>query len=530
VRSGATGLIGRAGGIWILGVVGCSATEPVIFNFSDPIWSGLTVITTVDGDDRPIRVSAPFLLESGVLVDGQPPSWTLEPNEVAAVAAVIPIVDLRRSLPGLQVPVAQVVVTEGPPGPGSAPPNANSTWTTAPVPLSSSALRLAPGGTAQPLPEPAARTFLETLALGAYADLEYCRSELPPLVAFAASEYPLADQGGRKFIRVRVVDRNRLLVAAHAGLYLLHRDQPFVPTGQGSDPRNLIETTSLDPTSRAEIQGVAIADPGEVEPRVWVVVGVDPRPEAPVVPPSSVHLLRLTASGLVVVETSTKSAGGTLRDVAIGVDGTVAISGDDDTVLMRDPLDGRWSRTRLAAETMPLTDPHRRIVSLDDPVYSFVATTQGQIHRFHRRDRRWELQIHLLPTTDAPTFWSIAAHQGPRGKELWLGGEGLHHSDGGPFQVVQPELPPGYANCALLGRPFRFDSEISAVAILGEYLYASLLRCTAVIGLRLEDRCPFLVPPAAGGAQSAEGAYDLVQSDGALYLVTSAGRVLTTGP
>lgn len=529
MTAGATDLIRRASQIGALGLLGCSSTEPVVFDFSDPTWSGLAAIATVDNDGRPLRISPPFQLEAGVLVDGQPPSWTLEAPEVAAVAAVMSVEGLDRALPGLQVPRVQVVVAGGPPEATGNAPNPQATWTTAPFPPDSLALRLAPGGSTERLSETAARRFFEFLSLGAYTDVEYCRSGLPPLRAFAAAEYPLADLGTKKLTRVRVVDGDRLLVAAQAGIYLLERGQPFVPSAAGQTPRNFIETVALDPTPRAEMQALAIDDPGALEPRIWAVVGVDPRPEAPRVPPSSVHLLRLTRSGLLIIETSTRSAGGTMRDVAIGVDGTVAVTRADDTVLMRDPADGRWSRTSFAPETMPLTDIHRRIVSVDDPTYSFVATTQGQIHRFHRQDRRWEVQIHLLPTTDAPTFWSIAPTTGSS-SDLWLGGEGLHHSTGGPFEVVVPQLPPSYAPCALLGRPYRIDSEISGVAILNGYLYASLLRCTALIGLRLEDRCPFLLPPEVGGAQGAEGAYDLVRSNGALYLVTSNGRVLTTGP
>lgn len=506
---------------------GCSATERLALFLEAE--DGVVVVAALNTNGHPVRTSPSRTLREGRWVEGGPPELVLKDDEPEAVVLYLPLADAEAALPGLITPTTDLRFGIGPiPAPtGGAPPSPFARWSSRPAPEVTEAWRILADQEGRRLTAEERGPIAAPIQIAGWLDPEYCRSRLGPLLPYADTDLPLAGWV-RKARRIRVAGPDQVLVADEDQLFVVRRGQAFVPTGVPPEPTNLLPVGALEPTARAAIVGAAVAPDGAGGWRVWVATGVDTRRDPPLTIRQGVHELHLGDQGLTVIATATRSEGPSFRDLALAPDGTLALTRDDDAVVFRDPRDGHFRLTRFAPSTRTLDDTSRRIVALDDPRTPFLATTEGQIHRYRAREDRWDLEVFVLPSSDAPDFLSIATVPGSPGPEAWIGGAGLYRSIGGPFTQEEPSPPPRYAACALEDPPRYLDS-VTGLAVDGEALYAASLRCNAVIGVRRSDNCTFMVTPSEG-VERREGAYDLAFADGALYFLSTDGRILISRP
>ncbi len=503
------------------------------------VTADVAVIVTLDGNDVPVRMSAPFGLDDGIVSYGQPPDWTFEGPEATLIAV------------GLDA--AQLTAVYGPyaPRPGRpelslARPPLQPQFDPL-TPLDEIWLETAIGPNAFVIP--AEGSPGRRLSIDAYPTLQNeMRLRLPVdpepclpggerrLFAYASDLDGALDaiDANRNQQRLEAVARldDRTALIGGPGLFVVRRGQRAARGRPEHDaPDVWVPGDRLWPGENGgRVQSIAMhpADDGPVKRGVVTVRGNDR---------SWIHQISLSDGGVFLQQTLAEIEQTNLMDIDLDAEGRyVAVARDGDVYF------GGLGSTDVDSS---------RIIDVDE-IETFAVRWTGQIQEpvVVSGDRAiylsnatfdsWTSDVTLTITERGEiTELTIV----PDRTEIWAAGsDGVIAVRPGrqPLRQQTLILPPRFLDCAVPTSPLeglRTLLAVDALAAGDGFVYASQESCSGVIAIRLQDRCISVLTPDGGPAEvifiSGGGDKQLraaTYGDGQLIMVGDEGRIVTNLP
>ena len=502
----------------------------------------LAVVLTLDGNEVPVRVSAPFSLSEGSVLAGSPPDWDLEGSEQTMIAVALDDAALS-SLYGDLAP------RDGQPTIELAPPPDRPSFDPQ-TSLTEVWLQTAVGPDAFVIPAdaPAGQrldideypTVQAELRVRLPVDPEPClpRGERR-LYPYAAELDGAFDDLGFTRVQQRLsdvarLDNNTALIAG-PGLYVLRRGQRAARGRSTHDESDIwIPGILLFPNGRGgRVVSIALLPAGGDGVRRGVITARSSTEDEGDI--SWIHQITFGPNGVFLEQTLAELAGRQLENVDIDADGRFVTIAEDGQVFV-----GELGSTTL--ENYTVTDrPLEGLVvgwtgQQDNPI---VVGADLALYLANTDLDMWG-PIDVSAFNDSSEISEIALL--PERNQIWAAGTNaaiMVREGRGDWEYPSLQLPPRFEPCAIPMSPLeglRTKLNVDAIAAGDGYIYLSQESCTAVIALREQDRCVSVLTPDGGPAQLVTSGDDDKQLRGATYesgqliMVGDDGRVLTNLP
>lgn len=324
-------------------------------------------------------------------------------------------------------------------------------------------------------------------------DLEHCRTSPDRLVPFTASvdAYPaMSVDLGRRIFRVRIIDRDRVLVSSEGVVYLARRGEAF--------SMDRIFTINEVPGGNMYITSIELGPENPGGPRAVFVGGS-------VMDLPAVLELALENDRLTYVRTATIPSGprfmdGRVDDLELDDDGNLIAAGRPELLLVRERGSDVWHRR----------DPreaeggsrYQRVQATHDPADPhLLSENRGFLFLGDAVTQRYA-KLDASGTVESLSYDALAAKAD--GSELYAGGRFgvlIAKKRGEQWQTqTNLLLPPRFYPCALLeaNGNVRIGRTIASLTTDEDALYFALNQCNSVLRMRTRDRCFSVLAPEEG--------------------------------
>ena len=516
-RSPATALAREASWIALAILAGCTKTELATIDLSDR--EGVVAfIVVLDERDEALRVTRPFGVEQGNVSFGERPQLELTAEESEAV-----LLELDRSALLLRHPdfvmerAEELEVELRAPPPAEVVRGVDPLRATKETAIDAAGTRLTDllDESSLEADSARARAILSQLTLTLPIDPEHCRPTDAAFVPFGREAALISDPDrmarsldGALLLGSRALLRTRLAVHLVDRGGAIDRLGSFEAALLGDS--SFLTDFALDPTSGRLM--AAVITPRGLAPSASAVVELSP-----------------TSTSIEYVRSVLELDPGELEGIAISREGRTAALGENGSVHLEEP-NGSFSVRKIDD---PAEDPKARTISwTDDPARPLIATSRNRIQVWDRDTDRFAAEVVVLPTEVSLHLDAIATD----GAEIWTAGSGgfLMRLTGGVFERIEPKLPPRYVGCATQGGVGLFVDDILDLALYDGYAYAVLAKCSALMAIRMSDRCVSLL--SVDGAEphllqeEVDGLRSVDVAGGEVLVTDAAGRALILSP
>ena len=476
----------------VCAVAGGCTPEPIPLDLTDrDVDFGFLVV--VDSNLSPRRLSATFAIEDQEVVHGALPAVSLLDADEGAVFVAFRRTDVADRVHGFDTSApSSIAVRIGQPPSSATVVYRRDAWTTTlKLPEDSAVINAETGATLSD------RRTLDSLYLTVTVDPEFCgKAYTNKTVPFGATErilpnesLRLAGHSGSKTRNIEqllTLDDDTIIGLHRAYLFMATRgeDVPSTPLAETwpakvvathqltpSSPRGaLLFRAALSPTTRADgRRTLLLAGKDHDEQGLILEVAVDGRGFEPI-GTASIALAQVPA----------------LEDVIFDVNGNALATGDEGVVLVRRP----GERVFTPAPVLTTLRLVRRIVSTGDPeAPHLLASDDGRLHVGDAISGAL-MVTPISHNTTSLHFNGLAV----AGGELWAAAEEgvitVRGTDGGwkPAELI---TPPSMDLCSIPidGGARILAGEVLDLATDGDHVYAIFAECSAIVRIRLSDRC-----------------------------------------
>jgi hypothetical protein len=498
--------------------IGCEKTLPIEVGGIDFDY-GFFVTYPAEGEE-PIRISSTFGVEDGAIVFGDPPALVLGDDEERFLFVAMDAEDLHPSFERARASELQAIL-EKPPDIELDLEGVGVTNLIAKTRLPERARILTAdldeaGEGLGPATELAP---FDDVTLRMPVEPEHCRiQDLPPFAPFAAVPMPFPRSPYTPIVKIRYLDRDRVIVANRGYVYVVERGGTITSTETGPF-WGIAEDTPWLPVDR--IMDLAVGPPGEGADRSLVAVGGDPFTEPPI--HGRIWPLRLSGGAIELehasqvldeadvgcIPTPERECDLRVQAAAFTPDGRAWVGATDGAVFTRSSTATRFTRIDQLRHRTDDPDGIIEMTPIDAGGFFMMVGLKNHLYLL-REDGRREEQFLMRSGILGPVplrFGALAAIHAP-GEEpdYWAAGfRGELARKRGErswtlLSEAEQELryPPRFAACASSddpeGNPLGFNKEITAILAFEGYVYMGHTDCNAIVMVRRSDQCVSLAP------------------------------------